>query len=504
MDEQEGVDSPAVPQLPGAGSIPAGRVASPLPTLLAGWVEGLIGKALPPETRANCSHCTMCDPSESGEPAEVSFLPEVKCCTFVPALPNYAVGMILESTSAADATARREVERRIRSNLAATPWKLESSRRTRVQYMKIQREDLFGRTESLVCPYWIRASGGKCGIWPYRTATCATWFCRHSQYAAGRRFWAELSSTLNMLEDAIASHCLLEVGLDPDCLVANHDNQAEGRQLALGEFQGWQDPDGWLHPALEQRLWGSFREKKIEYYLACARLARALSWRDVQAICGVRLAVMRARLRASLAELGDTKLPERLCLTDIKTEPGEEGMVQISSAEMGYESLELDRDSAAALSLFDGRPTEEVMREARKKGAALDEALIRRLFEQGVLAKVGHDLSPRDRHHTAISARTRLFFFRDFRASSVHSELCPGEDGAPVLHLHCGPKRIVFSDPDLFEFARKLLLFQNGFYAGDAIHWGPPGITYSWKRVRAILDTLIAEDILQALGPEES
>ena len=475
-----------------------------MPVLLTRWAEGLLGGPIPPETRANCDECSMCLPLLDADPREIQFFPGVKCCTYIPSLPNFIVGMILDSSSAADATARAEVERRVASSQAATPWKLESSRRTRVQYMKIQREDLFGRTESLVCPYWVNEAGGKCGIWRYRIATCATWFCRYSRYAVGRRFWLEIGSVLCLVEDSVSSWCLLELGLDANCLIENHDAHGDGRQLALGEFQGWQDPDGQLHSSLDRRLWGSWQEKKQELYGTCARLAAALTWKDIQAICGVRLTILEARLRASLAALYDVNIPESLCLTDIERTPTKDGKVAIRSAEMPFESLELDDSAADLLPLFDGRPTEQVLQDAGERGAVLDEELIRLLFEQGVLAKVDHkDIPTRGRNHPALHPKTQLFFFRDFRESEVRSELRPGEDGQLNLHIQCGPKQIVFDDPDLFEFARKLFLYQNGFYAGDAVHWGPPGVTYSWDRVCEILKTLIDEDILQVLGPGE-
>jgi hypothetical protein len=121
-----------------------------------------------------------------------------------------------------------------------------------------------------------------------------------------------------------------------------------------------------------------------------------------------------------------------------------------------------------------------------------------------VLAKVDHrDISTRGRAPTRLSQRSRLFFFRDFRGSEVHSDFRPDESGRISLRIQCGPKQIVFDEPDLFEFARKLLLYQNGFYAGDAIHWGPPGVTFPWKRVLQILQTLVDEDILQVQEQEK-
>jgi hypothetical protein len=69
-------------------------------------------------------------------------------------------------------------------------------------------------------------------------------------------------------------------------------------------------------------------------------------------------------------------------------------------------------------------------------------------------------------------------------------------EGARELHLHCGPKEIVFDEPDLFPFGETLIK-HSAFVAGTCAGWGPG---YEWPRVRALLEQLLAEGILRRGG----
>ena len=69
---------------------------SPLPPLYAAWMDQLLAGPLPHEEDATCDDCAML--SEDGEhhsSSEVFFNPQTKCCSYIPALPNYLVGRIL-------------------------------------------------------------------------------------------------------------------------------------------------------------------------------------------------------------------------------------------------------------------------------------------------------------------------------------------------------------------------------------------------------------------------
>ena len=67
-----------------------------------------------------------------------------------------------------------------------------------------------------------------------------------------------------------------------------------------------------------------------------------------------------------------------------------------------------------------------------------------------------------------------------------------GGDGARELHLYCGPKEVIFDEPELFGFGETLAKHAS-FIAGSSVQWT---IGYDWPRVRELLEALVAEGVL--------
>jgi len=67
-----------------------------------------------------------------------------------------------------------------------------------------------------------------------------------------------------------------------------------------------------------------------------------------------------------------------------------------------------------------------------------------------------------------------------------------GGDGARELHLYCGPKEVIFDEPELFGFGETLAKHAS-FIAGSAVQWT---IGYDWPRVRELLEQLVGEGVL--------
>ncbi|HYL82493.1 MAG TPA: hypothetical protein VEU07_16870, partial [Candidatus Acidoferrum sp.] len=76
--------------------LPNEKHQSPLPPLYGRWMDDLLPGPIPRETAATCDDCAMW-PGPGDQPrSDFFFLPETKCCTYIPTLPNYLVGRILE------------------------------------------------------------------------------------------------------------------------------------------------------------------------------------------------------------------------------------------------------------------------------------------------------------------------------------------------------------------------------------------------------------------------
>ncbi|MBA3549133.1 MAG: hypothetical protein H0T76_21825, partial [Nannocystis sp.] len=62
-----------------------------LPPRYTAWITNLLGGTLPQEQVATCHSCVM----QAEAPEGYRFRADAKCCTYVPALPNFLVGAAL-------------------------------------------------------------------------------------------------------------------------------------------------------------------------------------------------------------------------------------------------------------------------------------------------------------------------------------------------------------------------------------------------------------------------
>jgi hypothetical protein len=176
------------------------KKSSPLPPLYANWFDDLLGGDIPSETRATCSDCAMCESRPTPKNPGVNFFnAQSKCCTYLPLLPNFLVGMILNDQDPAMATGRASIEKRLDAGLAVTPRGLEWPLKMRAEYTQME-PSAFGQTQSLRCPHYVNEQGGLCGIWKYRNSICSTWFCKYVRGAVGKEFWETAKVLLQAIE----------------------------------------------------------------------------------------------------------------------------------------------------------------------------------------------------------------------------------------------------------------------------------------------------------------
>jgi hypothetical protein len=345
-------------------------VASTLPPLYAPWIDDALGGPLPEERHATCSACAMCKPTaaRAATASLTLFDPATKCCTYVPTLPNFLVGLILKDDDPSASAGRASIERRIVAGIGVTPLGLQSDPHYALIY-KHAGGELFGRTQGLRCPHYLPADGGQCGIWRHRNAVCATWFCKYERGRVGKRFWDALLHLLTIVE----------------------------RHLGLWAAGELSEPIDRLGPALlpyyatalpgPTTLWSQrWAGRPQEFYREAVRLVEPLTWTQVREIGGPELALVAGQLRAAYGAMQADGVPSRLRLGVVNTVEGDDGKVAIT----GYnpnDMLPLPKPLAHALERFNGRrPTAQVCEEiADQVGAPLDRDTARRLVDFGVL-----------------------------------------------------------------------------------------------------------------------
>jgi hypothetical protein len=203
-------------------------LSSPLPPLYAAWVEDLLGGSIPPETRATCHDCAMCeDGADYQAPDSKFFNPVTKCCTYLPEISNFLTGQILADDDPAITKGRASIEARINAGVAVTPLGLGRNQRYALLYDNMDVQ-VFGRAQSLRCPHYIDEQGGLCGIWKYRNSVCSTWFCRHVRGVAGESFGKRRNTCSER------SSAIWRSGVFPDSKSANRPWAYSSNSVALG------------------------------------------------------------------------------------------------------------------------------------------------------------------------------------------------------------------------------------------------------------------------------
>jgi len=343
-----------------------------LPEPYQTWITELVGP-IEPEHKATCHDCAMV-PGKGGPPQQVYYRPELKCCTFYPNLPNFRAGAILRD---AEAPGRLHLEKRIASAPGVTPMFVARPPLYDLIYRKSLAETSFGTIPKLRCPF-LTDEGG-CGVWRHRESTCATWFCGFNQGAVGKQFWSMLRRLLAGIEKEVSSWCLLELDLG-DAALAYMTSDAD-RGLDVSDVMD----RVWDEEAMAQHLrrWGNWAGRERAFYEEASKLVESLTWSQVLALSGARIAAMARSLKVAYGAMAETSLPFALKTNNYRGARTERETTRL----IGYsetDPLEVESATAAALDRFDGRPTDVVLAET-----GIDRGTARRLVEHGVLIPLG-------------------------------------------------------------------------------------------------------------------
>jgi hypothetical protein len=216
-------------------------------------------------------------------------------------------------------------------------------------------------------------------------SVCATWYCKYSRGAVGRKFWRALQMLRAGVEKDLARWCLLELQLDAGALERLFSPpEPPALPCTLDRFQ----LDGRVDPEQYAAAWGQWAGRERELFTACGRLVERLEWQEVLAICGPAVRISAGLVGDSFEALLSRELPPRLRVGEFQVHgtTGKNVMVVLYN---GYDPLRLTSDLLEALPYFDGRPVTEALRTIEKeKKLRLDRDLVGRLVDFSILVPV--------------------------------------------------------------------------------------------------------------------
>ncbi|MDP2875886.1 MAG: hypothetical protein Q8O00_06860 [Holophaga sp.] len=237
----------------------------------------------------------------------------------------------------------------------------------------------FGRSSTLRCPLFDLAAGS-CRVWPYREATCATWFCKYNRGKKGMTFWESLRDLLGALERALARTLVLE--LDPGTESLEVLFSRSGEPFEVEELVGGASDSS------HARRWGKWGGREREFFQECAHRAEAVGLEEVLLMGGVEARALALLVRERfqmLQEQGQTDVPLTLGRFEIIRSMDDHAQLSTYS---NYDPIEVPRALLAGLVRFDGRPANTVIEEIERcDGVMISAELLRTLCDFGVLVE---------------------------------------------------------------------------------------------------------------------
>jgi hypothetical protein len=351
------------------------------------WLGQALGRAIPEERRATCGACAMCA-GQADRASVPSFAPDTKCCTYWPRLPNYLCGAILSSGRVGHPEGGLDGESgsaRVGHLLysdCAVPLGIGAAEAYRALYMAVGRIE-FGRSMTLVCPYYSSVAGGTCTIWPWREAVCSTYFCKFDRGAVGLGFWHAAANLLESIQRAVALWCAVRLNIPATGLhVAIPAAEARGAENARR-----QSLDGTGLPGRDSTLWGEWADKRDEFFVSCWELASTLPWSEVVRLTGIEGETLAEEMRRAMVSLQDVELPPALKAAPIRWADRNEHSILVC----GYRDTDarwVKEGVLRALKHFDGRSIDEVLAKITEcEGLVLSLDEIRGLVDLGVLVR---------------------------------------------------------------------------------------------------------------------
>lgn len=286
----------------------------------------------------------MCDPSDwTARVPAVRFEPSVRCCTYRPSLWNFQIGGILANPDRVRQRGVMSTMARVESD-EAYPVGFERRDVDHKAYEDAVDAGRFGQDTSLRCPHYI-VSDGACGIHAFRNARCSTWHCRHERGQLGRGYWRAIEHLLCGIEETLAMKALAELDAHPVTWAEGVDREA--------------------------------------FFISCWELVSTWSWNDLEPSDKLQQHLQVAR-RATRGIRRPLPPPDKLHVRNprVLIDEGDDVWVR------GYSSFDpvlIPTRLWRFLGVLEGRTVEEARDELAPIGVSLDDEVVARLREWGVL-----------------------------------------------------------------------------------------------------------------------
>ena len=216
--------------------------------------QSVLDLKLPPEKRATCMDC----PKAKYD----GFLPDYRCCTYIPRVPNFLLGLALKHPTP------KKILVRLNKSGQLTPEGMHISPQQWAEYLADNAAERFGKSDVVRCPF-LNRSNGYCEMYAYRNSVCSTFFCMHSHGPKGDRLWNALQTLVQQAEMALSQWALEQVGFDVKQFIKRMNQLSAKVEKVANHHQ----PRTWT-TAARKVMWGDRFGYELETFEACAEKIR--------------------------------------------------------------------------------------------------------------------------------------------------------------------------------------------------------------------------------------
>lgn len=213
------------------------------------------------ENKATCRTCAKSPPQYKKKDHYEAHL---KCCTFQPYIPNYAVGALLQDPKKRYRKVQDSLKSKIQRREFLLPIGMVAPIPYQIEFVK-KKEKIFGRDENFLCSFYDDELN-QCGAWEFRGAVCTTFYCFSSYGKKGQKFWSEVSDFQTYVEMALMEDALVHMGYSPRQLsdLLRYIKWDVSEKISPAQKKSWS-----LRSPLFKRLWGDHHDDIESFYRKC-------------------------------------------------------------------------------------------------------------------------------------------------------------------------------------------------------------------------------------------
>ena len=227
------------------------------------------------ETKATCDQCLRARPPT---PLKDRYQNHLKCCTYYPLVPNFAVGAILADSTGRYDYAQKVIRKIIQKRQYSLPIGLLPPVAYQLEFRN-RKDGEFGQKEDWLCPYFHQEKN-QCSMWAYRGAVCTSYYCKSSYGKKGQKYWSQMSDYLTYVEMALLEESLIRLDFSPrqisDCF--RYVNCDTGTSH---EKKSWSMPK-----KTAQVFWRDYDADQEGFFIKCFKIVSSFDRSDFKEMMG--------------------------------------------------------------------------------------------------------------------------------------------------------------------------------------------------------------------------